>query len=508
MIDFATAQKIMKKFAARLHPEVERLDLEDALHRRISSNIYAPEDHPRFDNSAMDGFAVSSNATRAASAENPKVFAVIAKLHAGDHPNDSHDFPVQDQDQAQDTAVEIMTGAPMPSLLFDSVIPIEKTKHIDQDLITVESYSLPGSFVRYKGEDYKSGDLICPRGHKLDSKTLLLLASCGLRSVEVFSKFKAAIIATGNEIVPFDQVEFKNEQIRNITTPFLKSSLTEFVNFGNCHLVADDPTKFKELILKESSQGADLIITTGGVSMGQADFVRDSLLELSCKIIFHKVAIKPGKPILLASLILDKREIIILACPGNPLSTIIASECFLKPLLTEAMSPSTSQLSRDCLTQDEDFKFGAFHPTTQPKGPDEGWDQNAVLKHKPSFHLEEVTCCEDHHEQDLNFNLQDNSKLHASLSIEYSQKFGSLESRLFRNSLHLPLLNSIKKPKDLLCFYKSRLVSQSDGTYIEVLLDQASHRISSLADTDGLVVLPDKTEIIEKGEICEFIFLG
>lgn len=268
---------------------------------------------PPFDNSSMDGYALAS--AKAATA--PVRLPVLGTVMAGDAP----------RCQTEAGAWRIMTGAPLPAGC-DAVIPVERTKSLDggaavELLDPVEA----GDYVRGKGKDFAAGTVVCPAGTRLGARHLLALAAVGVASVPVRRRPKVGLISTGRELVAPGET-LAPGQIRDATSIYLANAVPvlgcEFKSYG---VVADDENDFKRRVEECLRDKVDVILTTGAVSMGIADFIPECLTERGAKTLFHKVAIRPGKPVLAAEF---KDGPFVFGLPGNPISTVVGLRFFFE----------------------------------------------------------------------------------------------------------------------------------------------------------------------------------
>jgi len=282
----------------------EILPLELATGRICSQTLKANFDLPRFDNSAMDGFAIRLE-------DSGKCVEVIDIILAGVD---------KDTEVKNGCAIKIMTGAKIPKGA-DAVVPIEDVKTQNGKIYLPQNIKKDAN-IRKSGEDVGKGEIIINQGEKLDAYKIGMLASQGYSYIKVYKKVKVGVFATGKELkMHYENIE--PHQIYNSNTPTLLSRLYEL----GCEVTfigASDDNKesIKELI--KNSLDLDLIVTSGGVSVGEADFTKEAFSELGAKIYFDKVEIKPGKPTTLGKI--DKT--IILNLPGNPLAAALNFEIF------------------------------------------------------------------------------------------------------------------------------------------------------------------------------------
>jgi molybdopterin molybdotransferase len=304
------AAHIAEHVALRWRPEFVTLD--DALGRVTASAVLSPVDLPLFRNSQMDGFAV-----RAADvASSPTALPIAGHLPAG---------PAQPAPLAPGTAVRIMTGAVVPEGA-DAIVPVEDTA-TRGDTVTVTRGRTVGEFVRERGSDLRAGSLLVPEGTRLESRHLAALAAAGLTGLEVRSRVRVAIITTGNEIVQPGTEPLPGQLFDSNAT-----ALTAAVRAVGALPVrrehVDDDAVFM-LAALDSAVDADLILTSGGISAGDHEVVRDVLEPRGARV--GHVAMQPGGPQATALF----QGVPVVCFPGNPVSTQLSFEVFLAPLLRE-----------------------------------------------------------------------------------------------------------------------------------------------------------------------------
>lgn len=332
MIQFKKAQELLINLAHQFSRETDVIPLDKADGRICSQDIISPEAVPSFHNSAMDGFAVRSEDTRGATKENPIRLPVLSLLAAGD------DF----KSYASGVhAIEIMTGAPLPEV-FDAVVKIEDVEtYRDEHGITIEvlisSFVPSGNNIREKGTDYQIGQKVLARGACIRAESMMALASLGIAEVCVFKKPVVAILSTGKELVPLETKALKSGMIRNSTAVYLKAAMNHIgAEVASVEIMGDEIENFKTHVKRSLNQDIDVLLTTGAVSMGKYDFIVPTLQEIGAEIIFHKVAIRPGKPILVAKIHRPNRNpLVIFGMPGNPISTTVGLRFFLTPFFRE-----------------------------------------------------------------------------------------------------------------------------------------------------------------------------
>jgi len=297
----------------------EEVELDDAVGRYNAESVTSDINLPPFDRSAMDGFAV-----RAADIGFPPVtLKVVATIRAGIPP---------DIEIGQGQAAHIMTGAPVPAGA-DTVVMIEDTSYDEaQKAVEIRKPIRKGKNICLCGEDVRKESIVLEAGERITQQAVPLLASVGAARLRVFQRPKTAIVTTGSELVSISEKpaagKIRNSNLHTLTTQ-LRNLGIEAENLG---AVSDDEGKTRETIQK--GFGHDVLIISGGVSMGKYDIVADVLTALGAETVFHKVAVKPGKPLLLAV----KDGCTIFGLPGNPVSVFVSFRMFVRPSILKMMA--------------------------------------------------------------------------------------------------------------------------------------------------------------------------
>ncbi|MBI5238091.1 MAG: molybdopterin molybdotransferase MoeA [Deltaproteobacteria bacterium] len=295
----------------------ESAGILDSLGRVLAEDITALRPNPPWDNSAMDGFAVRSADTVGAAAERPVSLKVIYDLAAGSVPKG----PVKDK-----TCVRIMTGAPMPDGA-DAVVMMEYTSAGADTAVLIHREAKTGEHIRKAGEDFKARDVVLKAGITIRPAEAAMLATVGRANALVRKRPVAAVISTGDELVEIDKTLSPGKILNSngyALCALVMSSGAKAMHLG----IARDTRKSLTEKLKAAME-ADCIITSGGVSVGDYDLVKDVLRELGSEMRFWKVALKPGKP--LAFGIIQGKPAF--GLPGNPISSMVAFEQFVRPAL-------------------------------------------------------------------------------------------------------------------------------------------------------------------------------
>lgn len=300
---------------------VERVPLAEALGRAAAEALVAAEPVPPFTNAAMDGYALRSEETGGASPDRPVRLAVAGALPAG-----TSGLPTV----APGTAWRILTGAPIPPGA-DAVVPQEKVAREGDSLVVAHAVKAGGD-IRRAGEDLARGEVAVARGTALRPGEIGVLASLGFGTVPVHRRARVAVLTTGNELVEAGS-SLGPGQIRDANLPGLCAQLAAM---GAVALpfprIPDRPEAVAEA-LRAAAQQADLVLTTGGVSVGDHDPVKPALEGLGAEPLFWKVAQKPGAP--LGFWRLDGRPV--LGLPGNPVAAMLMAELYARPALRQMM---------------------------------------------------------------------------------------------------------------------------------------------------------------------------
>ncbi|AJY68992.1 molybdenum cofactor biosynthesis protein MoeA [Geobacter sulfurreducens] len=317
MPSFTEARSIILDRVAPLG--VERVDILEAVGRVLAENLIAPWEMPLCDNSAMDGFAVRADDC----GEIPVSLKVTGYIPAGGRPS----APVE-----PGCAIRIMTGAPVPAGC-DAVVPVEETED-EGGTVRVTGTVARRQHIRFKGEDVATGDMVIARGTLLQPPEISMLASFGKALVPVFRKARVAILSTGDELVELGESPAPGTIINSNALSLAAAVLqcgAEPVIIG----IARDNRESHREKLTEGLK-ADVLITSAGVSAGDRDLVRDVLAELGAEQLFWKVDMKPGGPTAFSM----HGPVPVFSLPGNPVSTMITFEFFVRPALLRMMGHS------------------------------------------------------------------------------------------------------------------------------------------------------------------------
>ncbi|KEQ16976.1 molybdopterin molybdotransferase MoeA [Endozoicomonas numazuensis] len=312
--------------------ESESVALEDCLDRVLSDDIISPVNVPSHDNSAMDGYAFQFSDLK-----HHSILPLAGQSLAG-HPYQGT--------MPSGHCIRIMTGASIPEGT-DTVIMQEQTEPSDQGITFTKKPSKPGNNVRRAGEDIAEGCQVFRKGHVIKAQDIGLLASLGVAKVPVVRKIKVALFSTGDELkLPGETLGHGDiyDSNRFAVSAMLKRLGTEVIDLGK---IRDDRSAIREAFL-EADQRADAVITSGGVSVGDADFVKDILNEIG-HTSFWKLAIKPGKPFAFGKL----PNSVFFGLPGNPVSATVTFQQLAAPALHHMMGakrPPAIELPATCCT--------------------------------------------------------------------------------------------------------------------------------------------------------------
>ncbi len=348
MINYPQSLQLLK-LSAKKFPS-EKISILNSVGKISAENIKSKINVPSFTNSAMDGFAIKIEQTKFASADNPILLPIRSVIEAGD---------LKTKKSSGIFACEIMTGAVLPKN-FDCVIPVEIAEIFENKFLRITAPILTKSNVRHVGEDFKSGEKIISVGDLITSEHLMALAATGQKNIKIKKIPKIAIVATGKEVSDNYGKKLNGAEIYNSNSPYLVSCLSklgcEVKYYG---IVKDRKSDFHKLMDKIEKDGCKFVISTGAVSAGKKDFIKEALLERKMKIIFHKVAIKPGKPILFAAE--KKRGIYFFGLPGNPISTMVGLHFFVRPFIANCLGLNPLNTVTATLQEPFNVKSGLRH---------------------------------------------------------------------------------------------------------------------------------------------------
>ena len=326
----------------------EQVDLRHALGRVLAKDVDARITQPPFDASAMDGYALrASDLLRA-----PATLNVIGEAPAG---------MAFSGEVAPGEAVRIFTGAPMPQGA-DTVV-IQENTQTDGATVKIFQTCPKGQFVRPRGLDFKQGDVLLTAGTSLGSREIALSAAMNHPSLSVHRKPKVTIIPTGDELIAPGETPGPDQIISSNNfgmAAFVERCGGEAIDLG---VTADTTSALHEAL--EQAHETDILITLGGASVGKHDLVQQALTDRGMKLDFWKIAMRPGKPLIFGTL----DQVRVLGFPGNPVSTFVCAEIFLRPLISAMLGHKfterivTAKLGADLGANDErqDYLRATLH---------------------------------------------------------------------------------------------------------------------------------------------------
>ena len=346
MISFEKAQKLIEEQCQPL--AIEDIPIAAALGRVNAQDLESPLALPLFDNSAMDGFLLKADRTSGASDKDPVLFRIKGAIKAGD------EKPVV---LGNKETCRIMTGAPLAGNA-DTVIAKERAV-VEGDFLVVRAPLEKGMNVRYQGEELQKGKLVLRKGSVINPGIIGFLASMGIDWVSTYRTPKISLMATGSELIPAGS-SLRRGKIYDANTPMIKAALDEMgIRAIFIRKLMDEP-KVMERVLVFALKESDVVILTGGVSVGDYDYVKDLLQNAGVQTIFWGVSQKPGKPLYFGK----KEKTLVFGLPGNPASVFTCFYEYVYPairMLTGHPSPylrsGVMKLSQSLKTDPEKTLF-------------------------------------------------------------------------------------------------------------------------------------------------------
>lgn len=342
--------------------DIEVVSLEEASGHVLAEDVYSDIDMPPFDKSAMDGYAVKYQDTKNC----PSVLDVVGVIPAGVYP----DFAIQSGQSAK-----IMTGAPLPEGA-DSVQMVEKTEPLDNGKVKILESASFGLHVSKKGEIIEAGTKVIPKGTYITPAVVSVLASVGKEEVRIHQRPKVGILVTGDELVEVHQKPNLG-QIRNSNGYTLYHQVRESGAQPELLGIASDNIND---LTKKIVQGldTDILLISGGVSMGDLDLVQDVFEKLGVQIYYKRVSIKPGKPTLFGR----KDNTLVFGLPGNPVSASTVFEVIVKPAVRKMMG----------FNRFHNLKVkGILEEDIQNKSKRENYHPARTLYEKDQFHVAPIS---------------------------------------------------------------------------------------------------------------------
>ena len=324
MISYKHSINILKR--SRIVIRDETIKSINSLNRVLSSKVFCKVNNPAANNAAFDGFAISSKDTKNLNKKKNRLFKISGTVAAGDK--------TLNKKMRKFQALEIMTGGIMPKG-YDTIIPIEQIIFYpdkkNPQYILINKKISKYQHVRFKGSDFKKGDLLFKKGTILQPNHILALKTLGIKTIKVKKIPNILFFSTGNEIS--NQEKIPDWKVRNSNSYYIKSLNKNFLfNFKDGGILKDkDELIFEKKIKKIFNSQIDIIITSGAVSAGKFDFVPSVVKKFKLLKYFKSVAIRPGKPILFAKF--KRKPKVIFGLPGNPISSAACFRFFVFPYL-------------------------------------------------------------------------------------------------------------------------------------------------------------------------------
>ncbi len=309
--------------------EAESTGIDEAVFRVLAKSIKADHDSPSFDRSIMDGFAVLSMDTFGSAESSPSLFNVVGEILMGEIPR----IRIQ-----RGEALRIWTGGAMPPGA-DAVVMVEHTQDLGGNALEVVKAVAPFDNMVRKGEDYKKGEELLKKGLRLRSQDVGLLASLGLVKVEVHRTPRVALISSGDEITPVEEIPPPG-CVRDVNRHSLYAGVQEAYGEPKWIGLAADTLKSVKAMLNSGLEQADLVVISGGSSMGSRDHVIQAISEApDSRILLHGVSMSPGKPIIIG--MIESKPVI--GLPGHPISALVCFDQFVIPIIRRLAGENTCE---------------------------------------------------------------------------------------------------------------------------------------------------------------------
>ena len=329
MISYKKAKTILLNSNIKIKDEIVLIN--ESINRVATKNIYSKVNYPAANNTAFDGYAISSKETKGLTLKKIKKFKILKTIAAGDNP--------YIKNNTKYAAIEVLTGAIVPKP-FDTIIPIEAVNFYpnkkNAKYILISKKVNKYDHLRFAGSDYKKNDKIISAGEIINSSHILALKSLGVKKILVRKKPSIIFYSTGNEIS--EKINIPAWKVRNSNGHYIKSlSKNSFYDITDGGILRDKDDKFfKKLINKNFNSKFDIVITNGAVSAGKFDFVPKIIKKFKLYKYFKGVAIRPGKPIMFAKF--KNKNKAFFGLPGNPISSAACFKFFVYPYLRSILN--------------------------------------------------------------------------------------------------------------------------------------------------------------------------
>ena len=359
LIEYPEAERLVLESTPR--SPVEEVELGDALGLTLARDLLATTDSPPFDNSAVDGFAI-----RSADAEVGCVFPVVDEAPAG--------RPAE-KSVGEGEAIKIFTGGVIPAGA-DAVVMVENTSGWGESF-ELKKVPAAGDNVRAAGEDTREGEVILRAGTEIGAPEIALAATQGYGALPVYRRPRVVVLSTGTELVePGTRGLSPGEIFDSNSYAIVAAARETGVEARRLYAASDDADTLRSAI-QEALETADVVVTSGGVSVGEKDLVKSTMLDLGVEQVFWGVKFKPGKPLFYGT----RGETRLFGLPGNPVSAMVCFDLFVRPALMEMMGREDRRRPRINVYFERDVvnKFGRLHAMrVSLKRTEKGWLAESV----------------------------------------------------------------------------------------------------------------------------------
>ncbi len=341
LIEYSEAERLVLQSTPRL--PVEEMPLGEALGLALARDLEATTDSPPFDNSAVDGFAI-----RSADAAVGRVFPVVDEAPAG--------RPAR-RSVGEGEAIKIFTGGVIPDGA-DAVVMVENTSGWGESF-ELGKVPSPGNNIRLAGEDTRRGEVILREGTEVGAPEIALAATQGYGALPVYRRPKVVVLSTGTELVEPGTRGLSPGEIFDSNSYAIVAAATEAGAEARRLYAASDEANALRSAIEEALETADVVVTSGGVSVGEKDLVKSTMLDLGVEQVFWGVKFKPGKPLFYGT----RGETRLFGLPGNPVSAMVCFDLFVRPALMEMMGRRDRRRPRISVYFERDIvnKFGRLH---------------------------------------------------------------------------------------------------------------------------------------------------
>ena len=314
MLNFEEANRILAESFEELKLRTEEISITNALNRVLAEDIISDVDLPPFNNSAMDGYAIKFN-------PNIKEWKIVGEIQAGNYKA----LEINEQ-----TTVHIMTGGMLPKNC-DTIIKVEDVSVMGDKVklkdITGFSFNLN---IRKKGEDLSKGKVAIKKGSLLKPQHIAVAASCGKSKLKVYRKLNIGVLVTGDELIDINEKP-GTDKIRASNPYVLQSAIKESnMNPINLGIVRDDKSDMTKSVKSALDSSLDILLTSGSVSVGKFDYLKEIFEDLGVEIKFWRVSVKPGRPLLFGIYKKNGQKTLIFGLPGNPVAILVTYILFVK----------------------------------------------------------------------------------------------------------------------------------------------------------------------------------